>query len=129
MPSILDHLSSEDREKAIARGKKRLEKRDTGSVSPEMYLITEFGYYLGWEAILAVKRGYIESRDGHGKIVKEPFELDEMMALLEGLRKVWYSKQIEIARTNLVAVRSANHQSDPTGSFEKGMQPFKDRIK
>lgn len=128
MPNLLDLMSPEDRQKAIERGKRRLEKNSqkNGSVSPEIYIISEFGYYFGWAGIEAIKRGYIESRNDKGEIRKTPFTLEEVMVLLEGARKVWYSKLIETGHTNLVANGAAQAKS-PGASFNKGVEPFRQR--
>lgn len=126
MPSILDLMSKEDKEKALARGKKRLEKKEKQDVSPELYIVAELAYYLGMDAVLAIKRGYIINYDDDGKIIKEPFTLEEALALLEALRKVWYSKLVESSRGTLVATNSA-HSKTPDSSFNTGIKPFKDK--
>lgn len=124
--SLLDLMSPEDKEKALARGRKRLERAKGSSISPEMYVIAEFGYYFGFEGILAIKRGYIEYTDAQGKIIKEPFTLEEVLALLEAAKKVWYSKVIDTAHGAMVA-SSSKFAKQPGESFKSGMQPFIDR--
>lgn len=124
--SLLDLMSPEDREKALARGRKRMERAKGSSISPEMYVIAEFGYYFGFEGILAIKRGYIEYTDSQGKVVKEPFTLDEVLALLEAAKKVWYSKVIDTAHGSMVA-SAAKFAKQPGEAFNNGMQPFRDK--
>ena len=124
--SLLDLMSTEDKEKAIARGRKRLEKAKGSAISPEMYVIAEFGYYFGFEGILAIKRGYIEYTDAKGSVVKEPFTLDEVLALLEAAKKVWYSKVIDSAHGTMVASAS-KYAKQPGEAFKGGMQPYIDK--
>lgn len=128
MPSLLDLMSPEDKAKAIARGQKRLNKNrgNSASISPELYITAEFGYYFGWDAIVAIKRGYIEKVDDEGETVLEPFTLDEVMALLEAAKKVWYAKLVETAHGSLVA-GSAKYAKKPGEAFNAGMKPFTDR--
>lgn len=126
--SLLDLMPREEAQKAVERGKKRLERNKSRKgldVSPEIYLVAEFGYYFGWEGVLAIKRGYIE-KDENGNKVKEPFTLEEAMVLLEGARKVWYSKNIEMAHGSLVS-NSAIHSKNPGQAFNNGMKPFMDK--
>jgi hypothetical protein len=125
MISLLDLMTPEDREKAIERGKKRLQKRPGSTISPELYITAEFGYYFGWEGILAIKRGYIEKKGLDGQITQEPFTLEEVMALLEAAKKVWYTKIIDQSHGNFVANYSVNTKK-PSESFNNGMKPFMD---
>lgn len=124
--SLLDLMPKADREKAVARGKKRLEQRKGSKVSPEIYTVAEFGYYFGWEGVLAIKRGYIETIDAQGKTVKEPFTLEEVMVLLEGARKVWYSKLIEQSHGTMVA-DLASRSKDPGASFNGNITTFREK--
>src|SRR5690606_30506734 len=92
--SLLDLMSPEDRQKAIIKAEKRLERRKTQSldVSPEMFIVAELGYYFGWEAVVAIKRGFITTYDEKMNLKKSTFTLEEALALIEGAKKVWYSK-------------------------------------
>lgn len=125
MSSLLDFMTPEHREKAIARGQKRLEKNQSASVSPEMFVIAEFGYYFGFEAILAVKRGYIEIMKD-GELVQEPFELNEVLALIEAAKKVWYGKVVEQSHGNMIA-GMAKFSANPGEAFNKNIKPLSDK--
>lgn len=124
--SLLDLLPEDEKKKAIARGKKRLKARKGQDISPELYVTAEFGYYFGWEGVLAIKRGYIEKVGNDGSIIKEPFTLDEVLALLEAAKKVWYSKVMEQSHGNLVANQAAYSKS-PADTFNRGIKPFSDK--
>jgi len=126
MANLLDLMSPEDRQKALERGKKRLEGKKGAAISPELYITAEFGYYFGWEGVLAIKRGYIEKSDANNQVIKEPFTLEEVMALLEAAKKVWYSKVIDTSHGSLVANSSAYSKS-PGEAFNKGIKPFTDK--
>lgn len=114
MPSILELMSEEDAKKAIQRGRKRLDssKAKKQSVSPEVFILSELGYYYGWDAVMSARKNEIT--------------LDEVMVYLEGARKVWYSKLIEQAGTTQIANGSL-HSKQPSDSFKKGMAPYIDR--
>ena len=127
--SLLELMPEADRKKAIERGRKRLERQKSKKgldVSPEIYLVAEFGYYFGWEGVMAIKRGYIEKHDSKGEIVKDPFTLDEALVLLEGARKVWYTKLTEQGHSQLIANTSA-YNRNPGQAFNNGIKPFTDR--
>lgn len=128
MSNLLDLMSKEDRERAIEKGRKRLEKKQGSSISPEIYMVAEFGYYFGWEGIEAIKRGYIQKLNDKGDVVNEPFVLDEVIVLLEAARKVWYTKLVENANSTLIATHSS-HTKSPSDSFKKGMKDFRERSK
>ena len=124
--SILDLMPAEQAKKAVERGKKRLDRnrdRKGIDISPEIYLTSEMGYYFGWDAVMAIRRGYTVVP---GTNEKEVFTLDEAMVLLEGARKVWYAKNVEMAHGNLVA-NSSVHSKNPGEAFNKGVKPFTDR--
>lgn len=124
--SLLDLMPKEEAEKAIERGRKRMQRNKGSKVSPEMYTVAEFGYYFGWEGVLAIKRGYIDKTDSKGNVVKEPFTLDEVLVLLEAARKVWYSKVIEQSHGNMVASIGAQSKS-PSDSFNTNISGLRDR--
>lgn len=127
MASLLDLMPKDEREKAIARGKKRMERKKGSTISPELYITAEFGYYFGWEGVLAIKRGYIEKVGSNSEIIKEPFTLDEVLALIEAAKKVWYTKVIDQSHGNLVATNAA-HSNTPGQTFNRGISTFSDRV-
>lgn len=112
--SLLDLMPKDEAEKAIERGKKRMQSSRGKDISPEMFVLAEFGYYFGWNAIQAVKNDEIT--------------LKEVLALIEGAKKVWFSKVIDQSHGTAVA-NSAVHAKDPTGAFNSGMQPFIERTR
>lgn len=126
--SLLDLMSPEDKQKAIAKGKKRMErsKTQTLDVSPEMFVIAELGYYFGWEAVVAIKRGFITTYDEKMNLKKSTFTLEEALALIEGAKKVWYSKVIDTAHGSFIAHRSTQVKEQGK-EFNKGMKQFIDR--
>lgn len=123
--SLLDLMSPEDKQKAIAKGKKRMErsKTQTLDVSPEMFVIAELGYYFGWEAVVAIKRGFITTYNDKMELKKSTFTLEEALALIEGAKKVWYSKVIDTAHGSFIAHRSAR-ETEQGKEFNNGMKPF-----
>lgn len=126
--SLLDLMSAEDREKALEKGKRRLEKSKSQSldVSPEMFIIAKLGYYFGWDAVVAVKRGFITTYNDKMELQKSTFTLEEAMALLDGADKVWNSKVIDTAHGNFIAHRSTMVK-EQSAEFNKGMKPFIDK--
>ncbi len=117
MKNVLDLLSDEEREKVKARYQSRMKRRRNSKedrVSPEIYLLAEFGYYLGYEAVRDVRENKIS--------------FEEMFALLEGCRKVWYSRLIETSQGSMVA-HGASMSKDPIEAFKKGMEPYSKQVK
>lgn len=121
--SFLDFLSEDGQKKALERAEKRLERQRAKKgldVSPEIYLVSEFGYYFGWDALLAIRRGYtIVPETGE----KEILTLEEAQVLLEGARKVWYSKLIEQANAGIIS--NTFHTSSK--SFDTAISQFKEK--
>lgn len=124
--NLLDLMPKEEREKALARAEKRLAKR-TGQISPEMYLVAEAGYYFGWEAIVAIKRGYIEYVDKDGITKQSLLTLEEVSSLVDAARKVWYTKVLDQSLGNMNATISA-HTSTPVKAYKQTMKPFMDEV-
>jgi hypothetical protein len=122
--SLLDLMTPEEREKALERGKKRQERRRTRKgldISPEIFDVCEFGYYFGWEAVMAVRRGYTVAP---GTNEKELLSKEEVQILLEGARKVWYTKLLETASTNMASTTSA-FSNTPRESLEAQLKAVK----
>lgn len=126
--SILDMMPPEEREKALERSKKRMERskaRKGLDISPEIFELCEFGYYFGWEALMAVRRGYtIEPVTGN----KELLSMDEVQVILEGARKVWYTKLKDSASTNMVSIMSALSKT-PGQTLENQLQTLSEMAK
>lgn len=112
MPSILDLMPKDEAEKLKARAKRRLERTQVvkgQKVSPEVYMLSEFGYYYGWQAVMAVRSNEID--------------MDEMQALLEGARKVWYSKLVETAGINT----SSRKFTSASNSYPEAIKQYTDK--
>lgn len=111
MANLLDLMTAEDRQKMVDRFNDRMAHRDDidNKISNEMFILAEFGYYYGWQAVQAVRNNDIS--------------MTEMYALLEGARKVWYLKLCEQGKmtTTSVACSLSKH---PKSDFERGMKPF-----
>lgn len=103
MPSILDLMPKEDADKVLEKAKKRA-LRAEGTIPYPIYALAEFGYYYGWQAIQDVRENKIS--------------IDEMNVLLEGARKVWYSKLVEQGGMQVVS-----------GSFRSGSKTYEDAIR
>lgn len=128
--SLLDLMPAEEAKKAIERGERRMarqQSRKNLDITPEIYLVSELGYYFGWEAVLAVRRGYttVPSTDSKGKLVykKEVFTLEEAQVLLEGARKVWYSKLVEQSQASIVG----HSFKSSAKSYDGAIKQFTDR--
>lgn len=132
MPKNLLDLMT-DEEKAVI--KRTYEERMGGSmayrkglkVPPEVYLLSELGYFFGWAAIQDAKRGYVEDFDEEtGRRRKIPLTMEEINILVEGARKVWYGKAVDTSRATQTAVGSVMTKH-PDSTFKKGIKPFIER--
>lgn len=118
--NILNFMTPEHREQAAERFRKRIEKRekDEVKISPEVYLLSEFGYYYGFEAVQAVRNNAIT--------------YEEMFVLLEGARKVWYTKELERSNMMRVAVDSSSpfaNRAEKIRAFNGGMKDYREKAK
>jgi len=121
--NFLDLLPEDEREKALSRAQKRLERKRARrglDIAPEIYLAAEFGYYFGWDALMAIRRGYTVVP---GTNEKEVFTLEEAYLLLEGAKKVWASKLIDQANVSVISNGFTSEEKD----FSKAMSTFTDR--
>lgn len=109
--SLLDIMSEEDRKKALELYELRMAKTERSSenkVSSEIYLVAEFGYYFGWNAIEAIRNNEIN--------------LEEAFALIRGARKVWYQKLVETGQVQTTACSTPFAKE--RGFWQKSMKPF-----
>ena len=85
--NLKDLLTPEEKARVEQRYKERTTRQATGAkVAPEMWIIATLGVYLGWGAVEAVKRGYIESFEKNGDSFEKvlvPFTLDEALMLID----------------------------------------------
>lgn len=130
MSNILDLMTPEDRQKSLEAFEKRMagdKSYRTRQISPTSFLLAEFGYYYGWEAIAAAKRGYIEGFDVRDqKRIKIPLTMEEISEYVEGARKVWYGKVIDNARATQIGTATAFNDKDKH-AFDKAVKPFTER--
>ena len=139
MANLLDLMQPDERERALAA----FERRKSGDTSyrkdlkipPEVYLIAELGYYYGWGAIEAAKRGYVESfeilnKDGERveKRTKIALTMEEIAVLVEAAHKIWYGKVVDQARGAQAASASVMSKN-PERTFKNGLNPYMQRAK
>lgn len=116
MANLLDLMSEKDRAKALERFRKRTEDTEIGvKVTPSIYLTAEFGYYFGWEGVEAIRKNEIQ--------------LEEVHALLEGARKVWYHKLVEQSKAMTTAVATPLAGKRANKTYKDGMKYFIERSK
>ena len=131
MANLLDLMTPEDREAVEVVFKKRMSGDNTfrkGKVSRVAYLLAELGMLYGWEAIVAAKRGYIETFDEHtGKKQKMPLSMEELSALVDAGQKVKHSDYVNYARIVCVGTGSA-FSKNPNETLRDGMKPFIDGV-
>lgn len=124
--SLLDLMPDDDRKKAIERAERRIERRKSRKgldVSPEIFELAEFGYYFGWDALMAVRRGFtVTPVTGEHELLS----MEEVQVILEAARKVWYTKLIESAGVNMTSTGAAFSKT-PSQTLENGLQPIKER--
>ncbi len=105
-------------ERIKERYKKRIESKfsedNKFEVSPEIYILSELGYFYGWSAIQAALNNEIT--------------LEAALALVDGAKKVHYARLIDDAHAQVVAIQSA-HADKPSEAFSQGMKPFTERAK
>lgn len=96
----LPKLSPEDLKKV-----ERLKgvKPDLKKISPEMYLLAEFGHFFGWEGVLAIET--------------EVISLAKAVELIEAMRVVEGKKLYEQAKAMFYATKDS-------ATFNKGMAPY-----
>lgn len=138
MPSLLELLPKEEREKAIENGRKRLERnkaRKGRDVSPEIFLVAKAGVYWGWEAMMTIRRGYtiehvvdnrgelVLDKSGNPVVKKSTITLEEVQLLLDGADKVRYSQLTEETHAGVVA----NTFRSSSKSFDNAIEPFKEK--
>lgn len=137
--SFLDLLPPEEAQKYSERAEKRLEKQRAKKgldVSPEMFIVGEAGVYLGgWEAMLALRRGYTvvpetksyKTKDGetvyYTNYVKEPLTLNEAQVMIEAAKKVHYSQVLEQIHANGISNKFVTSAS----SFNNAIKPFEEK--
>lgn len=137
MRNLLDLMDEADRRSIEESYQKRMSGdssyRKNMSIPPEIYLIAEFGYYYGWGAIEAAKRGYTEGwevKKVDGKAVetrtKIPLTMEEVSILTEAARKIWYGKVVDNARGTLAASASVMSKK-PADTFKKQMDVYAKR--
>lgn len=145
--SFLDKMPAEQRKKYEERAKKRIEKQQAQkglSVPPEFYDASVLGYYYGWEAIMAYRRGYTivpktdedldndlmeAKRTGKdpkyvSKYKREMLTSTEAILLMEGADKVWYKKLSEQAHAGVIS-----NSYTMKGSYDQSLKPIEEKAK
>lgn len=87
--NLKDMLSPEEKARVERRYAERTNrsKGDNTKIAPEVWIIAKLGVYFGWDAIVSVKRGFIESytesSDQEMERVLIPFTLEEALMLID----------------------------------------------
>lgn len=113
--NLLDLMRPEDRDKMKARYRERTAvKNIKNKISPEMYMLAEFGLMFGWQAVRDVRADLITG--------------EEMFALLEAGQKVLANRHIEDGISTSVAIGS-QFAKNSKEAFNKGMSGFSEKGK
>lgn len=118
--SFLDKMPDAERKQAVERADKRLEKQQSKrglDVPPMFFMAAELGYYYGWEALMAFRRGYTQNLEGE----KELFTMQEATLLLEAAQKVWYKKLTEQAHAGVIG-----NSFTVGGSYQEALKPLEE---
>ena len=121
--SFLDKMPEAERKQAVERADRRLERQQSKKgldVPPMFFMAAELGYYYGWDALMAFRRGY--TRDMNGD--KELFTMQEATLLLEAAQKVWYKKLTEQAHAGVIG-----NSFTVKGSYDEALKPFEEMSK
>jgi hypothetical protein len=102
-------LSPEDLKKITKAREKAEGTRNAIDVDPETYFIAEFGFYFGFEGMMA--------------IINNEIDLELASALLAGAHKVWYANLSDLGYVQFMAAHSAA-STKPSENFKKAMKVF-----
>lgn len=94
MASFYEQLNSEDKAVVDSWAEKARSSQYKRDIPPELFLAAKLGYYYGWEALVAFKRGYIIGVD-NGKLVQIPYTFEDAVADVRAGEKVRYRVQME----------------------------------
>lgn len=123
MPNLLELMTDADR-KMVANLRNKRGGAIFPSVSNVSLQIAKLGYYYGWGAIEAVKRGYVEK--GTAKIL---LSMEEVGMLVEAGEKIHAQHMVDLARATRAGTASALSDKHPKQVFEKGVESFIKRAK
>lgn len=123
MPNLLELMPEEDRRIAAKIGTRKSNPNLPG-VSLVTLQIAKLGYYYGWSAIEAVKRGYTEKGDA-----KIALTMGEVAALVEAGEKIHAQHMVDLARAVRAGAASAISDKHPKQVLEKGVEHFTKRAK
>ena len=109
MPKLTDLLNETDQEKVRKWKNKATNPEHEPDIPPELYHMALHGYYYGFEAIKAILRGYIDSKDPTtGDPIQIPYDLETVIALNQAARKVIYRQIVDMADVEAIANLSAH---------------------
>lgn len=121
--SFLDKMPEEQRKLALERAERRMASQQAKKgldVPPMFYMAAELGYYYGWDALMAFRRGYTQTQMGE----KEMFTMQEATLLIEAAQKVWYKKLSEQAHAGVIG-----NTFTVKGTYAEAMKPFEEASK
>lgn len=123
MPNLLELMNDNDR-KIVAKLQRKKTSTALPEVSPISLQIAKLGYFYGWSAIEAVKRGYVEKGDA-----KIALTMEEVAMLVEAGEKVHAQHMVDLARATRAGTASALSDKHPKQVFEKGVEQFVKRAR
>lgn len=135
MANLYDLMTDED--KAIVKNwaiERQTRKYKTDVPMP-FFVAAQLGFYYGWEAVLAFRRGFtvrldsFKDKDGsiHLRTVKESFTLEEATALIKAAEKVDYLKKTENSKI-LMAHEASNTDKQWSRANTRDVQAMSQKI-
>lgn len=94
----------------LERVLRRKRQSEPIKVSPEELMVAEFGYYFGWEAMVA--------------ILNNEISLEDAGVLLAGARKVWSAKVVDLASVIYTASAASQSGKKAKSVMNKGLKEF-----
>ena len=129
MANLLDKMPKEKAELHLKRYEQRRKAKEAQEheVPYSWFVTAQLGYYLGWEAVMAIRNGYTITKDVDraGKVihVKNVFTLEEAMMLIDACRKVWSSQVVDNAYSTL-AGSGSKYSDNPGEALMKAMDSY-----
>lgn len=97
-------------EEELNRVLKRKKKDEDSKVPPEELFMAEFGYYYGWGGVTS--------------LINNELSLDDANVLLNGARKVWNAKMVDLASIIFTAAAASQSGKKAAQVMRTGLKEF-----
>lgn len=133
MNNLMDLMKPEDRATMERWVEERKHPKHKQEIPIPFFICAQLGYYYGWQAVVDYRRGYSIGYEEDGSLtgclkkVRNAFELQDAVALIEAARKVHYLAKLDEGKITAANIASCQDRKNANTTIQQ-VQEFVNKL-